>query len=129
MTHSIPVDKLTAFSPFTNSVWAEVDKPITRKAVQKAIEMGRMLAPVDVVLYGVTRASHIQRIAWFVRHGWGDPIEIDVGIPSLSYYNDWFVIDGNHRHAAAIFRRESHILATIGGSLDYAEELFEIGIP
>ncbi len=123
----VPLIKLTVFSPFKNDVWAECYRPITRWEVRKAIRAKWTISPEIKGIYG-TRVDHIRRVAWFAYYGWKDPIDLDVGIPSLDYYNGWFVIDGNHRHAAAIFRGDEYIRATISGSLDYAEELFGIKI-
>lgn len=70
------------------------------------------------------REQHIERIAWLVVHGWTDPIQIDVGVPSLGCWVKWPVVDGNHRLAAAIFRRDEHIQADLSGCLRHAQELF-----
>lgn len=70
--------------------------------------------------------SHIRRIAWLVKNGWSDPIDIDVGIPGLGLHIDWPVTDGNHRLYAAIVREDLDIWAYISGSIDYANEILEI---
>ena len=70
--------------------------------------------------------ENIGRVAWFVVNGWNDAIEIDVGIPSMQCHVNWMVTDGNHRLAAAIYRKDRHILASVGGSLEYAMELFGV---
>lgn len=72
--------------------------------------------------------EHIQRIAYLVVHGWADPIVLDVGVPSLRCYVDWPVLDGNHRVAAAIYRKDPTILASVSGSVDHAFELFGVDI-
>lgn len=62
---------------------------------------------------------NIQRIAWFVKRMPFDPIELDVGCPSLGYYsNDW-VIDGWHRIYAALLRKDKFINAMIAGEVDF----------
>jgi hypothetical protein len=61
-----------------------------------------------------------------VVHPHKDAIEIDVGIPSMGCHIDWMVTDGNHRLAAAIYRRDEFIVAIVGGDLDYATELFGV---
>lgn len=72
-------------------------------------------------------SAHVRRIARLVKNGWEDPIEIDVGIPGMGLHIDWPVTDGNHRLYAAAVREDREILVSIAGSLDYAEELFELG--
>lgn len=51
---------------------------------------------------GIQRAVeyHAQRIAFLVKHGWDDPIQID---------QNGFVLDGNHRLRAAAFRGDAEI--------------------
>lgn len=71
---------------------------------------------------------HAGRIAYFVTHGWEDPISVDVGVPSLGCNVRWPVQDGNHRLAAAIYRNDDAILADVDGSVAYAAELFGVEI-
>jgi hypothetical protein len=75
-----------------------------------------------------TRRQHIERIAFLAVHGWAAAIEIDVGVPSLGHHVRWPITDGNHRVAAALVRRDTRILASVGGSLDYAQELFGVDV-
>jgi hypothetical protein len=70
--------------------------------------------------------AHLRRIAYFVVHGWNDAIEVDIGIPSLRCHVDWIVQDGNHRLAAAIIRGDEFILASVGGCLDTALQMFGV---
>ncbi len=110
------------------SYWLEGKDAITREEIQRAIDDEDFHSePIAEEWYedGV-RDKHIKRIAYLVVHGWDDAIEIDVGVPVLSYWNDHIVIDGNHRLAAAIFRGDETIGACIAGQLDYAEELLQI---
>jgi hypothetical protein len=74
------------------------------------------------------RQYHIERVAYLVVNAWVDPIDLDVGIPSLGLHVDWMIIDGNHRFYAAILRRDPIIRATLSGCLEYAEEIFGIQI-
>lgn len=76
--------------------------------------------------HDATVQQHAGRIAFLVKNGWRDAIEIDVGIPSMGCYVDWPVLDGNHRLAAASLRRDDQILAIVAGDLDYALDLFGI---
>jgi hypothetical protein len=67
------------------------------------------------------------RVAFFVKYGWSDPIEIDVGVPMLGCYLEWPVCDGNHRLAAAIYSGMPYIKAEISGQVDYAVSLLRLG--
>lgn len=59
-----------------------------------------------------SRQYHIDRIAWLVVHGWKDPI-------SLEMQDGWIEVnDGNHRLAAAVYRRDRLILITWAGYED-----------
>lgn len=119
---------LARFSPFENPVW-DICRLITEKEVELAVEREQLLAWSTTASLALTRAQHIRRVAWLVVHGWTDPIELDVGCLCLNYHNDWFVCDGNHRHAAAIFRGDECIAATIAGDLGYAEQQLGVTIP
>lgn len=68
---------------------------------------------------------HAQRVAYLVQYGWDDPIEIDVGIPSLGYV-PYPLIDGHHRTCAAIIRGDKEIKAEVAGAVDYAKQLFGV---
>jgi len=68
--------------------------------------------------------DHAARIAYFVVHPSDDPIEIDVGVPSVGYGPLWPVTDGNHRLAAAIYSDRAEIAASISGDVKLIEELF-----
>lgn len=84
---------------------------------------------ITTPLYGVNDADpliHAQRIAWLVRTGWEDAIEIDVGIPNMGYIPEWPIVDGNHRLYAALLRRDKTILTTITGDLEYASAMFRV---
>lgn len=68
--------------------------------------------------------QHIGRILYLARHGGSDPIEIDVGIPSLHCSGpQWPVTDGNHRLWAATLRSETMIDVYVTGQLDHAQRL------
>jgi hypothetical protein len=106
------------------SYWTEGEDAITREEIQRAVgNQDFHQEPIAEEWYedGV-RDKHIKRIAYLAVHGWDDAIEIDVGVPVLNYWNDHIVIDGNHRLAAAIFRGDETIGATIAGQLDYGHE-------
>ena len=70
---------------------------------------------------------HAARIAYLVINPDFKPIEIDVGIPGICDI-DWFIMDGSHRLAAAIYRKDKFINADVSGSVDLAKRLFKIQI-
>lgn len=111
-------------NPFEQAVWTENDSPVTREEVALAVEHGQLNA---TPYHGAessnslkpTRAYHIQRIAFLVVHGWTDPIEMDLGCPSLGGYQSWPIQDGNHRFAAAIYLGYRSIRAGLSGEMKW----------
>ena len=67
--------------------------------------------------------DHAARIAYLVLNPDNNPIEIDVGIPSIGYY-DMNLVDGNHRLAAAIYRKDKTIMVNWTGEEGYFKHLF-----
>lgn len=108
-------------NPFDSVIWSGLDNPITAEEVGAALVVGKLKHPDDGPCD--TRSDHVQRVAWFMVHGWRDPLEVDIGIPSLGYVPEWPVQDGNHRLAAAILLKNQTIDIRFSGSLDYAEEI------
>jgi hypothetical protein len=102
-------------NPFKKSCWYGLEKPITREEVKACIESG--YAPATI------RGGHIRKIADFVQNGWENPIQIDVGVPALHCNPKWPVTDGNHRLAAAIYRKNPEISAEISGDIEHAKSL------
>lgn len=102
------------WDPFWGCVWVDILTPITREELSSYIETGRLSRPGRA---SRTRRTHLARIAWFVLHGWRDPITVHVGIPSLGYHPRWGITDGNHRFAAAIYRGDPAILAMVDGEI------------
>ncbi|MBM5458724.1 hypothetical protein H8F21_14240 [Pseudomonas sp. P66] len=71
--------------------------------------------------------DHPARIAYLVLNPASDPIQLDIGCPSLGYWGpSWPVVDGNHRLAAAIYRKDDSIPALVDGELEHAFELFQV---
>lgn len=102
--------------PFGMSPWGV---RLTRRDVTKALLEERL----------ATRPGgddHAARIAYLVRHGWKDAIEVDVGVPVLGYVPDWIVTDGNHRLAAAIYAQHEVIECSVAGQMDYAKRVLGV---
>ena len=118
--------------PFVSGVWD--DKPLSRLAITRCLNAKQYETEFydpPIVWRGLgpykTRGWHNRRVAYLVANPDITPIEIDVGVPEVSGMLGrvpWFVQDGNHRLAAAIYRGDSYIEATVAGSVRYAESLF-----
>lgn len=100
--------------PFVQHVW-EIETPITREEVGAAIFDQSCETAAEPVAADADRETHIRRVAYLAVHGWEDPIEVDLGIPSMNFLPDWPIQDGNHRLAAAIFRGDRSIMAEVSG--------------
>lgn len=103
-------------NPFGDSPWGV---RVTRADVRRALEEGRLAERPG-------GDDHAARIAYLVKHGWKDAIEIDVGVPVLGYVVDWIVTDGNHRLAAAMYMGLDRIEASVGGQMDYAKRVLGV---
>lgn len=103
---------------------------ITPGEVAQAVEEGRFRAtPWKSFPNQFTkeeRQYHIERVAYFVVNGWTDPIDLDVGVPSLGCYISWMILDGNHRFYAAVIRNDLAIHSTLSGDLNYAQEILGV---
>lgn len=90
-------------TPYEVPLWSGFDKPLTYDEVTRALDEDLLLDPSGG--FGpeeMTRAMHAARVAWFVKHGWDEPIEVNPGA-------FWPVVDGNHRLAAALYRADAII--------------------
>lgn len=122
MPVQIPISKLLEVcNSFKNPPWNEV-KSLSKEEILKAVENKKFNTKPECR----TRQDHIKRIAYLIYEGWQDPVDIDVGVPILGCFPDWFIQDGNHRVVAAIVREDETILANVGGQLDYAFDLFGV---
>ena len=116
---------LDGSSPFSCYVWAREGDPLTEAEVAEAIEQGKVNPdPYSGLPVGSewSREQHIERVAYLVLNPSSDPIDVSVGgigIPAM-------IQDGHHRWAAAKYRRDSKVLISIEGGLDFAESLFGI---
>jgi hypothetical protein len=119
----VSLDKLVAWDPFKHCVWEGMREPITQHEVQSKIQDGCLRSE----LHHFSRSDHAARIAYLVVNKSHDPIIIDVGCPSLGFIEEWIILDGNHRLAAAFYRGDEVIRASISGEVDYATKL--LGVP
>lgn len=108
----------------------DIFKPVKPEMVMKAVMDGSYALGTESYSHGKgsgvqTATWHARSIAWLMKNGWEEPIDIDVGIPSMGYY-PYILTDGHHRLCAAIMTGESLIKAQVSGSLDYAFQLFGV---
>lgn len=122
-------------SPF-EGCWPQLSRPLRVAEVLTELESGRarLHAPFEFHLAQgadderAWRRLHAQKVAWFALNGFQHPLEIDVGVPALGCHVGYPVIDGNHRYAAAIVRREvlgedPWLPASVSGQVSYMKEL------
>jgi hypothetical protein len=122
-------------NPFEETAWVDLSNHLTLKEVDQVLVKGqeKLWPPfcfndwVGLSSLAIRR-RHLQKVAWFVKHGFQAPISLDVGIPSMGYCPSWLIDDGNHRFTAAAYRRltlkEDPILPChIGGSLDHFKKM------
>lgn len=113
----LPVKKLAQHcNPFIANVWGA---PVRQSDVRIALRDRRLISEPGT-------DDHAGRIAYLVENEAQDEIQIDVGVPCLGCHVKWFIQDGNHRLAAAIFAGRRTIKASVGGQLDYARHLFGV---
>lgn len=109
----LEVASLASWSAFANPVWRGLRRPVSRGEVARALREGRLEPRPSGRSEG--RLRHVERIAYLVAHPDPAPIGIDVGVPSLGYSPAWVVVDGNHRLAAALYRGDRLIRASLQG--------------
>lgn len=131
--HDLDVARLAEYcNPL--GAWIELKSPITKEEVLACLDAGKeALASTPLwtdMAFGrikltdsEARERHIAKIAFFAKHAAERPINLDVGIPSMGYFADHLVTDGNHRLAGALIRGDKTIAASVCGSESHAKEL------
>jgi hypothetical protein len=125
----IPVKKILNIIDDPFGRWAS-GRVVPEKMVMDALQDGSYNLSWDSYSHGSVNVLadvwwHARRIAYLMKNGWEDSIDLDVGIPSLGYY-PYPLIDGHHRLCAAIMLGDTTIKAQVSGALDYAFELFGV---
>ncbi len=123
MAITVPLPRILVLAnPLHNPPWARV-KQLCRADIGAALERND-LWPTPVPPEA-DKARHVARIAWFVRKGWDDAIQIDLGCPGFPGFREfWPISDGNHRLAAAAYRADAAILVEWGGLVERAKTVF-----
>ncbi len=126
----VPLERLAVLAnPLHCPPWPTVRDPLDANHVKALADSGQVLDapyPANQAL-DWSAGDHARRIAWFVRHGWSTPIDIDVGVPGF-WVPGWCVMDGNHRLAAAFVLGHADIEAEVSGSVDFARELLGVAL-
>lgn len=124
----VPIKKLRRLCPiFTQNPWYLQDRKKLRNEVKKRIRYGKFCdIPFDT--YTGKEYDHAARIAYLIINKDSKPIEIDLGVPALNCFCNWPIIDGNHRFAAAIFRKEEFIKAKVSGQVCLAKKMLGVEI-
>lgn len=94
-------------------------KSFTEQDVLEYVDSGELIPPSLEWKLEWPRYKHLQKIAWFVVHGIDSPIDVDVGVYSLSLRID----DGHHRYWAACIRGDEYILANCNGCVKLISRL------
>lgn len=132
----MPVEELLAhWDPF--SAWDV--PPVTHNEILDALAAGQLDdRPFDTMGHNAhasrdeERGYHIRRIAWMIAHPDRNPIEIDIGAPSLGWHptrHPFDFIDGNHRLCAAAIRGDATIDVGYGGECGAFPTLFPGAVP
>ena len=125
MAVDIPVKRLARHCNPFGGTWGG-EKPVRRADVRRALRERRAVSTPYEQMLSAKDYDHAGRIAYLIENVTDDPIDIDVGIPVLNFYVEWYVTDGNHRLAAAIFAERPTIKACVAGQMDYAKRLFGV---
>ncbi len=129
-TVRVPLERLAVLAnPLASPPWPTVREPFGASRLRALADSGQVLDvpyPADEAL-SWSADDHARRIAWFVRHGWSAPIDIDMGVPGF-WVPGWCVMDGNHRLAAAFVLGHPDIEAEVSGSVEFARELLGVAL-
>ena len=122
---SLDLEVIKELNPLEQTTWAEITSPITTQEIKEAIDNNKLLNKYYQGDRDWDRNDHVERIAYLVVNKSDVPIDIDVGIPGM-FQVTYIIQDGYHRLAAAYYRGDKTILATISGSVKYAKHILNI---
>jgi hypothetical protein len=121
-------------NPFVGC-WTELDTPLTTADVQRALRarhltLGEPYGTSDPTSMSpaAARRLHARKVAWFVRYGFQEPLQLDVGVPEVGCSVRHVIQDGNHRFAAAVYRHwrmseDPWLPMQVSGSINCAKDL------
>jgi hypothetical protein len=130
----LPVSAIAEHCNPYEGCWLDVgENPITLREITRCLAEGKESLTDTAYRYASARNQgarrrHVQKVAYFVRHRYGAPVQIDVGVPRLSLHIAYFVQDGNHRLAADIYRsevlgQETFTSVEVSGDIGHAKSL------
>ena len=111
-------------NPFEQITWAGLSRPIYKDDVRVAIEEERLHSSWEKC-GPKWRKVHAERIAHFVKNGWRSAISAEVLPTKDGGYTQRPVLDGLHRLAAAIYRKDYWIIVNVCGDTDLAREALQ----
>jgi hypothetical protein len=116
MVVDVDIDDLWSHSPAVHRVWVEQEGFILKHHVRHWLEKGLLEGDSyqEPGLEGVDHDWHVRRIAWLVKNGWSDPVEVTI---SANTRRGLDVLDGNHRLAAAIYMGHETIKVIVCGEI------------
>lgn len=106
MSEKILIKDLSDLNPFLYPIWEGIETPITIEEVLRAVKNKLFLTTSFDSKISWTREQHIARIAYLVVNKSKEPIVI------YHHLMRRILIDGNHRLASAIVRKEKYIFYT-----------------
>lgn len=130
----VPVENIRRYcDPFEADPWTGKGHSFKVDQVWDVVENGKVAktsysAMVEDGMVVSDIHWHIQRVAYFVRYGWTEAVELDVGVPHIDCALGWIITDGNHRFAASIVRGDYAIKCTIAGCVETAELLLGVKV-
>lgn len=114
-------------NPYVDYPWAETGD-ISRPQIAKCLAENKLAEqsyhPARGKNWKVDGIFHAERIAYLVKFKDDTPLQLDLPIPVLDYYPETILVDGNHRLAAAIYRKDLWVPIEFGGQDSEFERLF-----
>lgn len=111
-------------NPFNNPPWDELQgQSISFKEIGTHFTTKTLYRPKKYCrLNPETKAQHINRIAWYIKRGWGQ----STITANFNFFPGWCITDGTHRFSAAIIRGDEFICGNWEGNLETAKEFFYV---
>ena len=112
--YTVPLERLKPWNPFKNIIWTGLKKPITKEEIRRTIECSNRKPSI--------RSWHIEKIAELVKNNAETTIDIEFKIQNQNNQNPWPITDGNHRLAAAFYRKDRKITIKINGNIKLSKQ-------
>jgi hypothetical protein len=123
--HDVALRKLSKIcKPFETDIWS--CGPVTESLVKEALQQKSYNSRQYGSCEDWSANEHASRIAYLICNGWTDSIDVDVGC--FGFCPEWIVMDGNHRLAAAIFRKDKTIKCSLSGDVKLIKKLLGVNV-